>query len=275
MAIILLPLILINWVRKLKYLAPFATIGNIILIGSFGVIFYYVFREPLTFEGKRPYATLSEFPMFFDTVLFALEAIGVIMPLENEMKNPKDFRGVTGILNRSMFLIVSLYISLGFFGYIKYGADIESTITINLPNEVLAQVAKVMIALGVFTSHAIYIYVAIDILWNQYIHKRLEHSERKLLWEYALRTGVVFITFILAVAIPNLGLFISLIGALSLSTLGILFPPFLECAYKWNRTSGYSKSFMIFRNILICVIGLAGFVIGTTLSLKDIINTYL
>lgn len=72
-------------VRKLKYLAPFATIGNIILIASFAVIFYYVFREPLTLEGKRPYAGISEFPLFFDTVLFALEAIGVIMPLENEM----------------------------------------------------------------------------------------------------------------------------------------------------------------------------------------------
>lgn len=163
-----------------------------------------------------------------------------------------------------------------------------------------------MIAFGVFTSHALYIYVAIDILWNQYICKRLDNSNRKLLWEYVLRTVVVFITckysqtfsisnnvsyqfieieihiilviqftVILAVAIPNLSLFISLIGALSLSTLGILFPPFLECVYKWNRTSGSTKAFMIFRNIVICVIGLAGFVIGTTLSLKDIIKTYL
>lgn len=29
-------------------------------------------------KGKRPVATLSEFPMFFGTVLFALEAIGVV-----------------------------------------------------------------------------------------------------------------------------------------------------------------------------------------------------
>lgn len=65
-------------VRNLKYLAPLATLGNVITCGSFGVILYYVFREPLTLEGKRPAATLSEFPMFFGTVLFALEAIGVV-----------------------------------------------------------------------------------------------------------------------------------------------------------------------------------------------------
>lgn len=79
----------------------------------------------------------------------------------------------------------------------------------------------------------------------------------------------------MAVVIPNLELFISLVGTLALSTLGILFPPFLECAFKWNRTSGYEKGLMIAKNIFIGIIGLAGFVIGTTLSIKDIIETYI
>lgn len=55
------------------------------------------------------------------------------MPLENEMKTPADFRGSTGILNRSMFLIVSLYIGLGLCGYLKYGPDVKSSVTLNLP----------------------------------------------------------------------------------------------------------------------------------------------
>lgn len=59
------------------------------------------------------------------------------MPLENEMKNPKDFRGPTGILNRSMCLVVGLYMALGLFGYIKYGPDVEPTITLNLPSNEL------------------------------------------------------------------------------------------------------------------------------------------
>lgn len=51
-----------------------------------------------------------------------------------------------------------------------------------------------MIALGVFASHALFCYVAIDIAWNQYIYKRIAIGGRKLLWEYVLRTGVVFVT---------------------------------------------------------------------------------
>lgn len=78
MLCILLPLILINWVRDLKYLAPFSAIANAVTIVSFGMILYYLFREAPTLEGKAPVGKLANFPLFFGTVLFALEAIGVV-----------------------------------------------------------------------------------------------------------------------------------------------------------------------------------------------------
>lgn len=73
MLIILLPLILINWVRNLKYLAPFSTLANFITMVSFGIICYYLFREPVNTEGKEAFGEISNFPLFFGTVLFALE----------------------------------------------------------------------------------------------------------------------------------------------------------------------------------------------------------
>lgn len=75
---VLLPLILINWVRDLKYLAPFSAIANAVTIVGFGIILYYIFREMPTVEGKVPAGKITEFPLFFGTVLFALEAIGVV-----------------------------------------------------------------------------------------------------------------------------------------------------------------------------------------------------
>jgi len=57
-----------------------------------------------------------------------------MMPLKNEMKNPRDFGGVCGVLNRAMIPIVLLFISLGLFGYLKYGAAVQGTITLNLPS---------------------------------------------------------------------------------------------------------------------------------------------
>lgn len=78
MLCVLLPLVLINWVRDLKYLAPFSAIANAVTIVSFGIILYYIFRDAPTLEGKVPAGKLANFPLFFGTVLFALEAIGVV-----------------------------------------------------------------------------------------------------------------------------------------------------------------------------------------------------
>lgn len=78
MACILLPLILINWVRDLKYLAPFSAVANAVTIVSFGIILYFIFRKVPTIADKAPVGELANFPLFFGTVLFALEAIGVV-----------------------------------------------------------------------------------------------------------------------------------------------------------------------------------------------------
>ncbi|KAG4067452.1 hypothetical protein HA402_009689 [Bradysia odoriphaga] len=276
MLIMLFPLILINWIRNLKYLAPLSTIGTLFTIASISIVCYYIFREPLTFDdGKQAVGSLRGFPFFFGNVLFALEAIAVIMPLENEMKTPKRFVGVSGILNRSMCIVIALYVGVGFCGYLKYGPDIKPSITLNLPQqEILAQAVKTMISCGVFISNAVVTQVAVDLAWTQYFVNRLTETSNKLLWEYLLRTGIVCITFLFAVAIPNLDLFISLLGALTLSMLGLTMPAIFDCLTQWHHTSGLARFILILKNATISIIGLAGLIIGTSISMQDIIKTY-
>lgn len=55
-----------------------------------------------------------------------------VMPLENEMRNPKKYVGVTGVLSRAFVFIIVLYIAMGSFGYLKYGNAIKESITLNL-----------------------------------------------------------------------------------------------------------------------------------------------
>ena len=73
-------------------------------------------------------------PSFFSTVLFAMEGIGTIMPVENSMVKPK-FLGCNGVLNSAMTVVVCLYTAIGFFGYYKFGDDTDATITKNLPSD--------------------------------------------------------------------------------------------------------------------------------------------
>lgn len=78
MVYILIPLILISWIRNLKLLAPFSSIATCLTIVSFTLIFYYIFREAPSFVDREPVGTVKSIPLFFGTVLFAMEAIGMV-----------------------------------------------------------------------------------------------------------------------------------------------------------------------------------------------------
>lgn len=56
-----------------------------------------------------------------------------VLPLENEMADPGAFRGCTGVLNTSMTLVICLYTAVAFYGYLKFGDLVKSSITFNLP----------------------------------------------------------------------------------------------------------------------------------------------
>lgn len=134
--LMLLPLlILMNMIRNLKYLAPFSMIANILVGSGMGITFYYLFQDIPSVADRTHMADLSRLPTFFGTAIFALEGIGVVMPLENNMKTPTHFIGCPGVLNTGMFFVVSLYATVGFFGYLKYGDGTKGSITLNLPED--------------------------------------------------------------------------------------------------------------------------------------------
>ncbi|XP_011864107.1 PREDICTED: proton-coupled amino acid transporter 1 [Vollenhovia emeryi] len=274
MAILLLPLILANYIRNLKYLAPFSTLANIIMFTGIGIILYYIFREPLSFKNREAFGEVTNFPLFFGTVLFALEAVGVIMPLENEMKNPKFFMKPFGALNVAMGIIVVMYAGLGFFGYIRYGEDVKGSITLNLPEEKLGIAVQILLAIAIFFTHPIQCYVAIDIVWNEYLSQYLDKYRFKLLWEYVVRTVIILITFGLAISIPELELFISLFGAFCLSGLGLAFPAIIQLCAFWKVLRPVEKNIMLVKNMCLILIGLLGLVVGTYTSLREIIKKF-
>lgn len=275
MLILLLPLILINMIRNLKLLAPFSQVANIITFIGLGIVMYYIFQDIPTPAERDYVGKARDFALFFGTTLFALEAVGVIIALENNMQTPKSFGGTCGVLNRGMTAIVLMYVFVGFFGYVKYGPDcIGGSVTLLLPSqELLAQSVNVIFAIAIFITFALQCYVPVEIIWNTYMKKKYENSEHRLLVEYIMRTIVVITTFLLAVAIPRLGLFISLFGALCLSALGIAFPAIMEiCVYWPDRLGPFYIT--LWKDLLLILFGIIGLLVGTGTSINDIIVSF-
>ncbi|CAH1119693.1 unnamed protein product [Phaedon cochleariae] len=274
MLIFLLPLIFINYVRNLKLLAPLSILANCITLISFGLILYYMIKQDITLENRNVFGNYLEYPLFFGTVLFALEAIGVIMPLENEMKSPESFNGPCGVLNIGMFIIVSLYIGMGLFGYLAFGSEVPGSISYNIGNEIPAQVCKIMLAVAIYSSHALQLYPAIDIVWTQYLRPLFDKSPNQIFYEYATRTLLVSICFCLAVAIPYVDLFISLFGALSLSMLGLAFPAIIDLSTNWYSLVGTRGVLIIIKSCCIILFAILGLIVGTSTSLENIVKKF-
>nr|XP_029715231.1 proton-coupled amino acid transporter-like protein pathetic isoform X1 [Aedes albopictus] len=263
----LIPLILINLIRKLKYLTPFSMIANILIGAGVGITLYYIMTDLPEFSERKGIADVHHMPMFFGTVIFALEGIGVVMSLENNMKTPQNFIGCPGVLNIGMSVVVVLYALVGFLGYLKYGEDTKGSVTLNLPVEdILAQLVKIMIAVAIFLTYSLQFYVPIEIIWKNVQHNFNEHKNAA---EYGIRIGLVAITVFIAAALPNIGPFVTLIGAVCLSTLGMMFPAVIELVTFYEKP-GYGRfNWILWKNIFLILFGVVGFITGTYVSIEE------
>lgn len=140
----LVPLILLSWVPDLKYLAPVSMVANIFMGTGLGITFYYLVWDLPPLNSVPLVAPVENFPQFFSITIFAMEAIGVVMPLENSMKTPQHFVGICGVLNKGMSGVTLVYIFLGFLGYLKYQDATLGSITLNLPTEEMYEKFKYM-----------------------------------------------------------------------------------------------------------------------------------
>lgn len=134
-AALLLPLILLSWIPNLKYLAPVSMIANLFMAIGLGITFYYLTTDLPPVSARPMFGPIATLPGFFSITIFAMEAIGVVMPLENQMKTPQNFVGFCGVLNKGMSGVTLVYILLGFLGYLRYGNETAGSITLNLPTD--------------------------------------------------------------------------------------------------------------------------------------------
>ena len=104
------------------------------------------------------------------------------------------------------------------------------------------------------------------------------------------RVGLVLVTYILAIAVPNVECMISLAGALAGSLVALLVPPAMYLTYQKNKTphlpddddddederstSSSNPPRCLVGSYILVAAGFIFLVIGTTASLVDIVKIY-
>lgn len=129
-----------------------------------------------------------------------------------------------------------------------------------------------LFAVAVFISYALQCYVPISIIWDNYLTKRFNKENEKRN-QFVLRLIITVFTFLVAAAVPELGLFISLFGAFCLSILGLAFPAIMEICVLWPNNLGAGR-WIMWKDIGLIIFALVGLVSGSYSSLIEIIASF-
>lgn len=198
-----------------------------------------------------------------------------VLPLENKIKNPHHF---SIVIYLAMGSITVLYAGFGTLGYLAFGDDIDDSITLNLPGDkhlhsVVYHIAKLYFSYDIFVTYLVQFYVPMDFLEPPLLSRLgAKHENLK---RNVFRTVIVIITAGLAITIPKLDLFISLIGAFASSALAIIFPPILQIIVFWREPEPcWQKLLWISKSLLIILVGVIGFATGTYVAVEGIVDYF-
>ena len=123
-------LVLLSLIRHLKNLAPFSVVADVANIVGLSVVYWadgIHFADDIQAKGEPAEFNLPALPFFFGVAIYCYEGIGMVLPLENAMRNKHHFQP---ILAANMLLVTFLFISFGLCGYLAFGQVAATTLHI-------------------------------------------------------------------------------------------------------------------------------------------------
>nr|XP_004924909.1 proton-coupled amino acid transporter-like protein pathetic [Bombyx mori] len=263
---LLVPILLLCMITTLKYLAPFTLLADVFIVACVIATVVYSLRSAPDISTVPAWKDVIGFFEFCGIVVFSMEGIGVSLPIENNMKEPKKF---PIILSAGMTVVVSFLIVVGFFGYWGFGESSRSPVTLNFPSEIFATIMKCLMAVMIFVTFALNFWAPFNLVWH-YVSKK--HDPKKhWLWERLYRGSFIIVITAIAIAFPNIGNLMGLLGAFCLSNMGFIFPAIIELLVVWEDPGLGKYRWRLWKNVLVLLVGILLFIAGTYSNVKGLI----
>lgn len=267
---LIVPLVLLCWIPNLKYLVPCSIFTNVINAIGILAILYDTVQDFPAISSRKSFGDIASIPLFLGTILFTLNATGIIMALKNEMKNPKKFNSLLGVLTVSYIPVSILYSVFGVLCFIKYGDQVNQNVILNLPPTTLSKVIIGVYAIGICFFYPIVAYVSFEIIWNNSLKDKFPKSTRRKIYEYVVRTLIALSSIVLAYIVPNIALFLSVAGTVCTSLDSIIFPAITQILIHHNE----KRPFLVFKNVIIILFAFVLIVTGAGNSISQIMEHY-
>lgn len=75
---LLVPLILLNWIKSLKYLTPASLFASIVMSTGLIITFFYMLQGLPPVSSVHAFSSWGQLPLYFGTAVYAFEGIGVV-----------------------------------------------------------------------------------------------------------------------------------------------------------------------------------------------------
>jgi len=220
--VIFLPFSLMRDISKLGFTALVA--DAFILIGL-AYLYYY---DILTLVKQHGVADIVNFnpkdwTLFIGTAIFTFEGIGLIIPIQESMKNPKKFPPVLGGV---MIIITIVFISMGALSYAAYGSKTETVVILNLPqDDKFVNGVQFLYSLAILLSTPLQIFPAIRITENELFTRSGKYNPFIKWQKNVFRFFVVMLCASIAwFGANDLDKFVALVGSFACVPLVYIYP---------------------------------------------------
>ncbi|KIV95054.1 hypothetical protein PV10_02756 [Exophiala mesophila] len=259
--IIFLPLSLIRDISKLGFTALIA--DAFILLGLIYLYYFDIFT--IVDYGGVADITLfnpSTWTLFIGTAIFTFEGVGLIIPIQETMREPNKFPSVLGIV---MIIITVIFTSAGALSYAAFGSQTKTVILLNMPqDDKMVNAVQFLYSLAILLSTPLQLFPAIRIMENELFSRSGKYNPYIKWQKNVFRFFLVVVCALIAWGgAGDLDKFVALVGSFACIPLVYIYPPMLHlkavARTHWQRTLDY----------VVAIFGLVACVYTTVLTVQQ------
>ncbi|KAI4141340.1 MAG: hypothetical protein LQ341_003539 [Variospora aurantia] len=264
-AIQLVVLIPLAWIRDISRLGPAAMLADVfIFIGLFYIWYYDI--STLATIGLHPSVQLfnpRDFTLTVGSAIFTFEGIGLILPIQSSMAEPSKFPRLLYIV---MVIVTIIFTSVGALCYATFGYQTRVEIISNYPQtSKLVNAVQFLYSTAVLVGTPVQLFPATRIIENKIFGDRdTGKKSAATKWKKnGFRTAITVLCGLISiVGASDLDKFVALIGAFACVPLVYIYPAFLH--YKGVARSPWVKA----GDLLLCAIGTGAMVYSTAVTVS-------
>ncbi|KAI0119955.1 transmembrane amino acid transporter protein-domain-containing protein [Nemania sp. FL0031] len=255
--IIFLPFSLFRDIGKLGFTA---LIADAFIIIGLAYLFYYDVLT-LSTQGLADIILFNkkDWTLFIGTAIFTFEGIGLIIPIQESMRNPTKFPKV---MFSTMIIMSVIFITMGAVSYAAYGSKTETVVLLNLPQDnKFVNGVQLLYSLAILLSTPLQIFPAIKITENALFTKSGKYNPYIKWQKNMFRFFMVMLCALIAWGgSDNLDKFVALVGNFACIPLTFIYPPLLH--YRAVATTRFRKV----SDIFLCIFGFIAMGYATSLT---------